>query len=67
MFNGIIKNTGQITQIKKSNKSMILSIKSSIKIKKNMIGSSISCDGVCLTLISKKKSDIKFLFILWDY
>ena len=60
MFNGIIKNTGQITQIKKSNKSMILSIKSSIKIKKNMIGSSISCDGVCLTLISKKNQILSF-------
>ena len=60
MFNGIIKNTGLITQIKKSNKSMILSIKSSIKIKKNMIGSSISCDGVCLTLISKKNQILSF-------
>ena len=60
MFNGIIKNTGQITQIKKSNKSMILSIKSSIIIKKNMIGSSISCDGVCLTLISKKNQILSF-------
>ena len=60
MFNGIIKNTGLITNIKKSNKSMILSIESSIKIKKNMIGSSISCDGVCLTLISKKNKILSF-------
>ena len=60
MFNGIIKNTGLITNIKKSKKSMILSIESSIKIKKNMIGSSISCDGVCLTLISKKNKILSF-------
>ena len=60
MFNGIIKNTGLITNIKKSKKSMILSIESSLKIKKNMIGSSISCDGVCLTLISKKNKILSF-------
>ena len=60
MFNGIIKNTGLITNIQKSKKSMILSIESSLKIKKNMIGSSISCDGVCLTLISKKNKILSF-------
>ena len=33
---------------------MILSVKSNLKVSKNALGSSISCNGVCLTLISKK-------------
>ena len=54
MFNGIIKNTGTIKNIKKGKKSMMLSIFSNLKLKKNSLGDSISCDGVCLTLTSKK-------------
>ncbi len=60
MFNGIIRNTGIIKQIKKKSKSMILTIQSDIKIGKNMIGSSISCNGVCLTLTSKKRDLLTF-------
>ena len=60
MFNGIIKNFGIIKSIKKGNKSMILSVKSNLKVGKNSLGSSISCDGVCLTLISKKNKTLKF-------
>ena len=60
MFNGIIKNIGIIKSIKKGNKSMILSVKSNLKVGKNALGSSISCDGVCLTLISKKNKTLNF-------
>ena len=60
MFNGIIKNTGTIKNIKKSKKSMILSIYSNLKLKKNSLGDSISCDGVCLTLTSKKNKILTF-------
>ena len=59
MFNGIIKNTGTIKNIKKNLNSIYLTIESNIKINKNMIGSSISCDGVCLTLTSKKNNFLK--------
>ena len=60
MFNGIIKNTGTIKNIKKKKKSMMLSIYSNLKLKKNSLGSSISCDGVCLTLTSKKNKMLTF-------
>ena len=60
MFNGIIRNTGVIKNIKKNNKSMTITVKSNIKIGKNMLGSSISCDGVCLTLITIKKNIMEF-------
>ena len=60
MFNGIIKSTGTIKNIKKGKKSMILSIYSNLKLKKNSLGDSISCDGVCLTLTSKKNKMLTF-------
>ena len=60
MFNGIIKNTGTVRNIKRGKKSMMLSIYSNLKLKKNSLGDSISCDGVCLTLTSKKNKMLMF-------
>mgnify|MGYP001202195975 CR=1 FL=1 len=60
MFNGIIRNTGIIKKIRRNQKSMLVTIQSNIKITSNMIGSSISCDGVCLTLTSKNKNNLDF-------
>ncbi len=60
MFNGIIRNTGIIKLIKRNKKSMLISVKSNLKIGKNMLGSSISCDGVCLTLTSIKNNLLYF-------
>ena len=45
MFNGLIKSTGTIKNIKKKEKSMYITVMSNINIKKNMIGTSISCNG----------------------
>ena len=50
MFNGIIKNTGKIKKIIRTNNNCILEIKSKVKFKKSEIGSSVSCSGTCLTL-----------------
>ena len=60
MFNGIIKNTGIIRKIIKQNKSLTILVYSNIKVGKKMIGSSISCDGVCLTLTNAKNRSLKF-------
>ena len=60
MFNGIIRNTGVIKNIERYSNSMIISVKTNLKVKKNIMGSSISCDGVCLTLISIKNNLFKF-------
>ena len=60
MFNGIIKNTGVIMNIKRNTNSMIIKVKSDLKIRKNMSGSSISCNGVCLTLTAIKKNLLTF-------
>ena len=66
MFNGIIYNQGIIISIKKNPKyvsgSLVIEIASNIRFKKSDIGESVSCDGVCLTLIRIKKKS--FLFYL---
>ena len=60
MFGGIIKNTGIIKYFHKNKKSMTLGIESNIAVNNKMIGSSISCDGVCLTLTSFKNKILYF-------
>ena len=60
MFNGIIKHTGKISRINKSNNNCIIEILSKIKFSKNEIGSSISCSGTCLTLEKYKGNISKF-------
>ena len=60
MFNGIIYNTGQIKSIKKTSKSLSIGIQSKLSLDKTEIGSSICCDGVCLTVIKIKKDIIYF-------
>ena len=60
MFNGIIFNQGVIKRIEKRKKGINLFLKSNLKLKRNNIGMSISCDGVCLTLTSIKNNLIEF-------
>ena len=60
MFNGIIFNKGTIKYIKKKSKSILIGIKSNLKIKKEELGSSINCNGVCLTLVKIDKKIIYF-------
>ena len=62
MFNGIIFYTGEVKSIKKEKKSISIGIKSKLKLKKKDIGSSICCDGICLTL-SKLKHGLLFFYI----
>ena len=60
MFNGIIFNKGKITNITKRAKGTNVFIKSKLKLTNKQLGISISCDGVCLTLISYKKGISEF-------
>ena len=52
MFNGIIYNFGKIKKINKRKNGINIFVFSNLKISKKDIGISISCDGVCLTLIN---------------
>ncbi len=60
MFNGIIFNQGKVDRILNRKKGINLFIKSNIPIESKDIGVSVSCDGVCLTLISLKNKILEF-------
>ena len=60
MFNGIIFNQGKVDKILKRKKGINLFIKTNLLVKSKDLGISISCDGVCLTLISKKNKILEF-------
>jgi len=60
MFNGIIFNEGKVYKIIKRKKGINLFVKSNLALKSKDLGISISCDGVCLTLISKKNKILEF-------
>ena len=56
MFNGIIFNQGTIKKISKRTKGINIFVSSNLKLTKRDIGVSVSSDGVCLTLITIKKT-----------
>ena len=60
MFNGIIFNQGEVDKIIKRKKGINLFIRSNFSLKSKDLGISISCDGVCLTLISKNNKNLEF-------
>ena len=62
MFNGIIFNTGRVKNIKKNKNSIYIGIQTKLKFKKGDLGSSISCDGVCLT-IEKIYNDVIYFYV----
>ena len=60
MFNGIIYQQGPVSKFSKLNAGTKIFIKSKLKLDQKDIGSSIACDGVCLTLVSKRKDLLEF-------
>ena len=60
MFNGIIYNTGKVEIIEKNRNSIFLGIRSNLRLNNKDLGTSISCNGVCLTLTKIKKGLIFF-------
>ena len=62
MFNGIILDFGEVKQIIKYKKSLLIAVKTNLKFSSKDIGSSVCCDGVCLTL-TKINSKLIFFFV----
>ena len=60
MFNGIIYNTGKIKSIQRTRKSVFVGIFTDMRFIKNDLGSSICCNGVCLTIVKILKKEIYF-------
>ena len=63
MFNGIIFKTGKVKEIIKKNNSIYVGIQTKINFSIKDLGSSICCDGVCLTIDKILKKKIFFSFI----
>jgi riboflavin synthase len=62
MFNGIIYNTGKVTVVKKEKKSINITVYTNLKLSFKDLGSSISCNGVCLT-VTKLKGKLVVFYI----
>jgi riboflavin synthase len=64
MFTGIITQLGKIESLDfNQKKDLLLEISSNQKMNRKLeIGCSIACNGICLTLISKKNSSTKTIF-----
>ena len=62
MFNGIIFKTGKVKNILKNKDSIYVGIQSKINLNMKDIGSSVCCDGICLT-ITEIKNNILFFYI----
>ena len=62
MFNGIIYNTGIVKVLKKNKNSIYIGIRTKLNFKQQDLGSSICCNGVCLT-IEKIQKKIIFFYI----
>ena len=60
MFNGIIYNTGKIKSIQRTRKSVFVGIFTDMRFIKDDLGSSICCNGVCLTIVKILKKEIYF-------
>ena len=54
MFSGIIENKGFVVKFEKQ-KDFRLVLDTNLKYKDIKKGSSVCCNGICLTVISKKK------------
>ena len=60
MFNGIIFNQGKVKKIVNRKKGINVFLMSNLNLHQKDLGVSVSCDGVCLTLISIKKKLLEF-------
>ena len=60
MFNGIIYKTGTISKITNSNNYSEVVLKTNLKFKNSEIGSSLCCNGTCLTITKIQNNLISF-------
>jgi|TARA_B110000967_G_C18862899_1_gene551022 riboflavin synthase len=60
MFNGIIYNTGVVERLANLKNSLEIVLKTKLKFNKSEIGSSLCCNGTCLTITKIKKNLVSF-------
>tara|TARA_B110000211_G_scaffold220993_1_gene268159 strand:- start:2101 stop:2688 length:588 start_codon:yes stop_codon:yes gene_type:complete len=62
MFNGIIFSTGKVKSIIRNKNNFLIGIETNLVFSKKDLGSSVSCNGVCLT-ISKIKNKLIIFYL----
>ena len=67
MFNGIIFNSGKVKSVIRDRNSISISIETNLKFSKKELGDSVSCNGVCLTVIKIKDKIKKGLPAIHQY
>ncbi len=60
MFNGIIYNTGSVSKIIRGKNYSEIILKTRLRFKQFEVGSSLSCNGTCLTITKIQKNHISF-------
>jgi len=60
MFNGIIYNTGIVEKVFKGKNSFEINLKTPMSFSQKEVGSSVSCNGTCLTITKINKNLISF-------
>jgi riboflavin synthase len=60
MFNGIIHKTGKILEISKNKNYSEVMLESNFNFKKLEIGSSLCCNGTCLTITKTRNNEVSF-------
>ena len=66
MFTGIIQNTAKLNKVISKKDNYTYTLESNLKLNKKDIGTSISIDGVCLTLVKFKKISNKKNYISFN-
>ena len=60
MFNGIIYDSATVQKISRSKTSFYITLKTNLFFKKSEVGSSLCCNGACLTITNIRKNLISF-------
>ena len=60
MFNGIIYKTGSILEIIEGKNHSEIVLKTNLKLRKSEVGSSLCCNGTCLTITKVHNSHVSF-------
>ena len=66
MFTGIIQSTAKLNKVSSKKDNYTYTLESNLKVNKKDIGTSISIDGVCLTLVRFKKISNKKNYISFN-
>ena len=59
MFTGIIQDVGKIISLDSKNNDTLISVQTNLSLNKIHLGDSISCSGVCLTVVAINKNIFK--------